>query len=230
MFRNKYKDDFLNKVIIKRTNRKKTISLSIKDEKIILLSPKLTSKNFLYDILIKKKKWITKKLKEQESLVKTKYKNFTDNTALLKFGKKKNLRFKRSLSEKIVEKNNCIEICSISKDDIEIKLREWLRVELELYIYDRLDYYKKLMNVKYNSVHIKFYKKKLGSCSYNGKLSFNLKIITLPKKVIDYIIVHELCHLKHFNHSKDFWYLVEKYCPDFKNQKKWIKKNQNYIL
>ena len=56
MFRNKYKDDFFNKVIIKRTNRKKTISLSIKDQKIILLSPKLTSKNFLYDILIKKKK------------------------------------------------------------------------------------------------------------------------------------------------------------------------------
>ena len=134
------------------------------------------------------------------------------------------------MSEKIVEKNNCIEIYSVSKDDIEIKLREWLRVELELYIYDRLDYYKKLMNVKYNSVHIKFYKKKLGSCTYNGKLSFNLKIITLPKNVIDYIIVHELCHLKHFNHSKDFWCLVENYCPDFKNQKKWIKKNQNYIL
>ena len=56
MFRNKYKDDFLNKVIIKRTNRKKTISLSIRDEKIILSSPKLTSKNLLYDILIKKKK------------------------------------------------------------------------------------------------------------------------------------------------------------------------------
>ena len=55
MFRNKYKDDFLNKVIIKRTNRKKTISLSIRDEKIILSSPKLTSKNLLYDILIKKK-------------------------------------------------------------------------------------------------------------------------------------------------------------------------------
>ena len=86
------------------------------------------------------------------------------------------------------------------------------------------------MNVKYNSVNIKFYKRKLGSCSYNGKLAFNLKIITLPKKVIDYIIVHELCHLKHFNHSKDFWCLVEKYCPDYKDQKKWIKKNQNYIL
>ena len=129
-----------------------------------------------------------------------------------------------------MKKNNCIEIYSVSKDDIEIKLRKWLRVELELYIYDKLDYYKKLMNVKYNSVNIKFYKTKLGSCSYNGKLSFNLKIITLPKKVIDYIIVHELCHLKHFNHSKDFWCLVEKYCSDYKNQKKWIKKNQNYIL
>ena len=55
MFRKKYDDDFLNKVIIKRTDRKKTISISVKGEKIILLSPRLVSTNFLYDILLKKK-------------------------------------------------------------------------------------------------------------------------------------------------------------------------------
>ena len=230
MFRNKYKYDFLNKVIIKRTNRKKTISLSVKDEKIILLSPKLISENFLYDILIKKKNWIIKKLKVQEGLSENKNKKFTDNSSLQKFGKKKSLKFMKSVSEKIVEKTDCIEVYSASKNDIEIKLQKWLRGELELYIYNRLAYYKKLINVKYNSVHIKFYKRKLGSCSYNGKLAFNLKIITMPKKVIDYIIVHELCHLKHFNHSRDFWCLVENYCRDFKDQKKWIKKNQNDIL
>lgn len=230
MFRKKYKYDFLNKVIIKRTNRKKTISLSIKDEKIILLSPKLISENFLYDILIKKKNWIIKKLKVQEGLSENKNKKFTDNSALQKFGKKKSLKFIKSVSEKIVEKSDCIEVYSASKNDIEIKLQKWLRGELELYIYNRLAYYKKLINVKYNSVHIKYYKRKLGSCSYNGKLAFNVKIITMPKKVIDYIIVHELCHLKHFNHSRDFWCLVENYCRDFKDQKKWIKKNQNDIL
>jgi len=233
MFRNKYKhdkDNFLNKVVIKRTNRKKTLSLYVKGENIILLSPKLISTKFLYDFLVKKKKWITKKLKEQTNLVETKYKKFIDNTALQKFGKKKSLRYKKSISEKIVEKNDFIEIHSVSKNDIEIKLQKWLREELEIYIYEKLNYYKKLMNVKYNSVNIKLYKRKLGSCSYNGKLSFNLKIITMPRKVIDYIIIHELCHLKHFNHSKEFWCLVENYCPDYKKQKIWIKKNLNYIL
>ena len=75
------------------------------------------------------------------------------------------------------------------------------------------------MKVRYNSFHIKPYKSKPGYCSYNGRIAFNLKIITMPRKVIDYILIYELCHLKQFNHSKNFWSLVEKYCPDFENQK-----------
>ena len=88
MFRKKYDDDFLNKVIIKRTDRKKTISISVKGEKIILLSPRLVSTNLLYDILLKKK-WIIKKLKHQNELMETNYKKFIVNESLLKFGKKK---------------------------------------------------------------------------------------------------------------------------------------------
>ena len=230
MFRNKYDDDLLNKVIIKRTDRKKTISISIKADKIILLSPRFVSTSFLYDILIKKKKWIIKKLKQQSESFETNYKKFIVNKTLLKFGKKKNISFKKSISEKVVEKGDIVEIYYVSKNDIENIIKKWLREELEFYINQRLNYYKKLMKVKYNSFNIKSYKSKLGSCSYNGRLSFNLKIITMPRKVIDYILIHELCHLKHFNHSKDFWYSVEKYCPDFNNQKNWIKKHQNSFL
>ena len=230
MFRNKYDDDLLNKVIIKRTDRKKTISISIKADKIILLSPRFVSTSFLYDILIKKKKWIIKKLKQQNELVKTDYKKFIVNNTLLKFGKKKKLSFKMAMSEKVVEKANMLEIYYTSKNDIENIIKKWLREELEFYINHRLEHFKKLIKVRYNSFHIKLYKNKLGSCSNKGKLAFNLKIITMPRKVIDYILIHELCHLKHFNHSKDFWCLVEKYCPDFKNQKKWIKNHQNSFL
>ena len=230
MFRKKYDDDLLNKVIIKRTDRRKTISISVKGEKIILLSPRLISTNFLYDILLKKKKWIIKKLKQQSELMDTNYKKFIVNEHLLKFGKKKNISFKKSISDKVVEKGDIVEIYFANKNDIENIIKKWLREELECYINLRLKHYKKLMKVRYNSFHIKPYKSKLGSCSYNGKLAFNLKIIIMPKKVIDYILVHELCHLKHFNHSKDFWCLVEKYCPDFENQKKWIKRYQNSFL
>ena len=230
MFKKKYDDDLLNKVIIKRTDRRKTISISVKGEKIILLSPRLVSTNFLYDILQKKKKWIIKKLKHQSELIETDYKKFIVNETLLKFGKKKNISFKKSISDKVVEKGDIVEIYFANKNNIEDIIKKWLREELECYINIRLKHYKKLMKVRYNSFHIKPYRSKLGSCSYNGRLAFNLKIITMPRKVIDYILIHELCHLKHFNHSKDFWCLVEKYCPDFENQKKWIKKHQNSFL
>ena len=230
MFRNKYDDnDLLNKVIIKRTDRKKLYQYLSKVRKIILLSPRLVSTSFLYDILIKKK-MDNKKLKQQSESFETNYKKFIVNKTLLKFGKKKNISFKKSISEKVVEKGDIVEIYYVSKNDIENIIKKWLREELEFYINQRLNYYKKLMKVKYNSFNIKSYKSKLGSCSYNGRLAFNLKIITMPRKVIDYILIHELCHLKHFNHSKDFWYSVEKYCLDFKNQKKWIKKHQNSFL
>ena len=96
MFKKKYDDDLLNKVIIKRTDRRKTISISVKGEKIILLSPRLISTNFLYDILLKKK-WIIKKLKHQSELMETNYKKFVVNETLLKFGKKRILVL-RSLS------------------------------------------------------------------------------------------------------------------------------------
>ena len=105
-----------------------------------------------------------------------------------------------------------------------------MKFEVELYIKSKLESYKKLMKVDYNDFKIKSFKRRLGSCSYNRKLSFNWKIIMMPRKVINYIIIHELSHLIHFNHSKDFWSLVEWYYPNFKEQKKWIKKNEYLIL
>lgn len=75
--------------------------------------------------------------------------------------------------------------------------------------------FNKKLNFQYNKVTIKNLKTKWGSCSRNKNLNFNYKIIFLPKKQQEYIIVHELCHLKEFNHSRKFWSLVEKMMPDY---------------
>ena len=230
MFEKDNKVDFLDKVIIKRTNRKKTISISIRGEFITVLSPKLTSKYFLHNILIKKKKWIERKLDEQRKRTEVINNKPVNEKSLQKFGEQKKLIFKKSSAEKIIENKNSIEVHCLSKFYMKKKLEDWLKLKLESYIKYKLENLKKLMKVDYRDFSIKTYKRKLGSCSYNKHLSFNLKIASMPKKVIDYIIIHELCHLVHFNHSKDFWKLVEKFCPEFKKYKKWIKKNENLIL
>ena len=68
-------------------------------------------------------------------------------------------------------------------------------------------------------------KGKWGSCNSLGSVCFNWRVIMLPPRIIDYVIVHELCHLVHMNHSEAFWKLVEEFCPKYKACKQWLKDN-----
>lgn len=88
----------------------------------------------------------------------------------------------------------------------------------------RIAYFNAIYQFKINKVTIKNQRTRWGSCSKKGNLNFNYKIALLPKKLSDYIIVHELCHLKELNHSQKFWNLVAKTIPDYKKIKKQFKK------
>ncbi len=81
----------------------------------------------------------------------------------------------------------------------------------------RVAHFNQIYKYDINKISIKNQKTRWGSCSRKGNLNFNYKIILLPKKIADYVIVHELCHLKEFNHSRKFWNLVEKGIPNYKN-------------
>ncbi len=80
----------------------------------------------------------------------------------------------------------------------------------------RIIEFNKFYNFSYKKISIRNQRTRWGSCSKNGNLSFNYKIALLSPKMADYIIVHELCHLGEFNHSRNFWSLVEKTIPDYK--------------
>ena len=89
----------------------------------------------------------------------------------------------------------------------------------------RVAYYASLVGVDYNRVTIRHQKTKWGSCSGKKNLNFNCLLLLTPTEVMDSVIVHELCHLKHMNHSKDFWNMVGSIIPDYKIRKKWLKEN-----
>lgn len=80
---------------------------------------------------------------------------------------------------------------------------------------ERVNHFNKIYNFKFNKINIKNQKTRWGSCSRKGNLNFNYKIALLPRRIADYIIVHEVCHLGEFNHSKKFWKLVEKAIPNY---------------
>jgi predicted metal-dependent hydrolase len=90
------------------------------------------------------------------------------------------------------------------------------------FVLGRIEYLNKFYTFKVNSIGIKNQKTRWGSCSGKGNLSFNYKIIFLPVHLADYIIVHELCHLKEMNHSPRFWSLVAEQIPDHKIRRKEV--------
>lgn len=89
----------------------------------------------------------------------------------------------------------------------------------------RLEYFNQVYGFKYNRVSIRNQKTRWGSCSIKGNLNFNYKIASLPARLADYIIVHELCHLKELNHSVKFWDLVARMIPDYLAIRKDLKKS-----
>jgi len=80
----------------------------------------------------------------------------------------------------------------------------------------KVESWNRFYGLSYNRINIKNQKTRWGSCSKKGNLNFNYKIVHLPEPVLDYLIVHELCHLKEFNHSKNFWLLVSQAIPEYK--------------
>ena len=86
-------------------------------------------------------------------------------------------------------------------------------------------YYARLIGVTYGRISIREQKTRWGSCSSRGTLSFNYRLIYGPAGPLDYVVVHELCHLTHMNHSKDFWNMVEHIMPDYRIYKQWLREH-----
>ncbi len=89
----------------------------------------------------------------------------------------------------------------------------------------RVNHFAEIIGVKYNRISIKHQATRWGSCSAKGNLNFNCLLVLCPPEVRDYVIIHELCHLKELNHSQKFWNEVARYCTDYKMCKQWLKVN-----
>jgi len=100
----------------------------------------------------------------------------------------------------------------------------WYRWAAKSFFEERVSLWAERMNVTYNAIFVRNQKTRWGSCSRRQNISLNLRIIMAPFEVVEYIIIHELAHLKEMNHSKRFWQVVGDFCPDYKKHLAWLKK------
>lgn len=106
------------------------------------------------------------------------------------------------------------------------QLTAWASVVIK----ERLNRFAPLVGVTYGRVTIRHQRTRWGSCSARGNLNFNCLLVLTPPEVLDYVVVHELCHRKELNHSSRFWAEVERVLPDYTASRKWLKENGSQLI
>lgn len=131
--------------------------------------------------------------------------------------------------QKSIEEANKRNI-KLSKINYDPKLKKQYKSAILKYATQKANEISNLLNVEIKRVKLSSAKGRWGSCSSKKNVNINWKLIFAPKVVINYVILHEVCHLKHMNHSKDFWDLVKTHDSDYKEHKKWLNANSHILM
>ncbi|MCX7747613.1 MAG: M48 family metallopeptidase [Clostridia bacterium] len=225
--------------IIRR--KRKTIGIAVSKDGVKVSAPKGVSLQYIDEIIQRKASWISKKLFEISRIEKMpKLKDFTNGSLLPLWGISHTLKVFQSNTASytpIFLQENSIVITlpsDLSEEErtnrIKLELWDFYKNQTAQYIKKNIEFFSRKLGVKPAKVLIKGQKKRWGSCSSKGNININWKIIMAPPHIIDYLLVHELAHLKEMNHSKSFWKLVESVLPDFKERSKWLKTHGAYLL
>ena len=94
----------------------------------------------------------------------------------------------------------------------------------------RVAHFAPMVGVTYGRIAIRNQRSRWGSCSAQGNLNFNCLLMLCPAEVLDYVVIHELCHRKHMDHSPRFWAEVERVCPDYRTHRDWLRENGNTLI
>ena len=120
-----------------------------------------------------------------------------------------------------------ITITDKQKDDESIRanLKKWYKKQTMEITSNRAAHYAKQMNVTYAGISIKSRKSQWGTCDSNGNLTFHWRLSMATPDAVDYVVVHELCHRRHMDHSKQFWGQVKTVLPDYLESRAWLEEN-----
>ena len=202
-------------------SKRKTLSLQINNNaELIVRAPNQLSVIKIEQFIDEKLNWIEKKSKSI-SLIKPLKPNYTEGEKFLYLGNEYPLSVNTIHAKDLSFDGEIFRLNSGGKNEF----LSWYKVSFKKIALPSLEYYANNYQLSYNQVRLKTQKTLWGSCSSVNNINLNYLLIGAPISVIDYVIVHELCHSVHKNHSKNFWQLVFSILPNYKASKRWLQVN-----
>jgi predicted metal-dependent hydrolase len=216
---------------------RRTLAVTVSPEGVVLVrAPYHTSEQRVAEFAEGLKPWIFRHLARYEQ--QGSGRRFVSGESLLYLGKKYMLRVVEGDTEDsgVVLTASRLRVTvnpdmteEAKKEAVAAALKDWYRVQAETVLPERLRRISSLMGASPAGVKIKTQLRRWGSCSVKGVIALNWQLVMAPIEVIDYVIVHELCHLKIPNHQRRFWEYVAGYAPEYKKMRKWLRLNGHAI-
>ena len=213
-------------------SKRKTISIVIdKEAQIIVKAPNLVSRKYVDDYVNSKLDWIDKNVKKMSEIAKKRQpKQYDGGEVFMVFGKEYTMCIS-SFDTAITIREDRIYFPSKFLDDPKEHMIKWYKNLAKKYLIKRTEQIAQQVNLTPSKIKITSADKRWGSCSSKKNINFSYKLIMANEMAIDYVIIHELCHLVYMNHSKQFWDTVAGLMPNYKEHKKYLKTNEfKFIL
>lgn len=220
--------------IIKRP-RRRTVSISVKpDCSVRLLVPANLPEKKIIELIKQKSSWVEGKIAYFQELQKRhKQKKYVSGECFKYLGRSYRLKIVHNDENKDVKLlNGTFNIpvpSGLQQGEQTLliirRLSTWYQNHALTRLEEKVRRYSAEVGIYPTSVGVKGYKSRWGTCHLDGRIYFNWRIIIAPHSVVDYLVVHELCHLVHHNHSKRYWKQVETILPDYSEREEWLKLN-----
>lgn len=219
----KYKDI---KFSLKQSKRKTTSIFIERDGCVTVLAPETYSLTKIEEILEEKRSWIYRNLAEWEDLNRTKIeREFVSGEGFPYLGCNYRLKLVNEQQESLLLKSGCFFMRRDKSQDGADLFKEFYKKKGVERLHKRVEHFAPKLGVKYGTIRVMELQHRWASCTSVGDLNFHWKCMMAPLAVIDYIVVHELAHLRHPNHSPAFWNEVDKVLPDYSKHVSWLRHN-----
>jgi predicted metal-dependent hydrolase len=211
-------------------SNRKTLALIVKpDGSLIVRAPLRDSNESIQEFVEKNVQWIKKKQAEALATVPLAPKQYIAGEMFMYLGNAYPLEIVKEQKKSLLLDDR-FKLAQFAQSDAASVFEHWYRVQARQILYERVAFYSRQHDFQYRKIGITSARTRWGSCSGNGSLNFSWRLIMAPVEVVDYVVVHELVHTIFHNHSTRFWNRVERIVPDYKERRKWLKKNGQLML
>ena len=205
--------------------KRRTIALIVeRDGSLTVRAPKRATLNDIHSFIHEKTDWILRSREKLKAIVAHPKKQYLDGESFLFLGQEYQLRLVPP-QRPALKFDGGFTLSTSARERGEHTFTQWYKAQALKVFSERVSHYATLHGLSPTQVKVNSAKMRWGSCTSTGTINFTWRLIMAPLEVIEYVVVHELAHLKIRNHSPRFWKLVESLCPDFKRHRKWLREH-----